>query len=91
MVPAAAFAGVAIAPTLIAGFTLVQKLVPTGALTEGLNWTITALGVGAAGGAWTAGLIADTVGGNTAFLVAVIAGGVAVAVAAYGRSRLRVG
>jgi MFS family permease len=91
MAPAAAFAGVAIAPTLIAGFTLVQKLVPTGALTEGLNWTITALGVGAAGGAWTAGLIADTAGGNTAFLVAVIAGGVAVAVAAYGRSRLRVG
>ncbi|MDQ3792475.1 MAG: hypothetical protein M3341_07520 [Actinomycetota bacterium] len=61
---------------------------PTGALTEGLNWTITALGVGAAAGAWTAGLIADTAGGRTAFLVAVVAGAVAVAVAACGRSRL---
>jgi MFS family permease len=91
MAPAAAFAGVAIAPTLIAGFTLVQKLVPTQALTEGLNWTITALGVGAAVGAWTAGLIADTAGSRTAFLVAVVAGGVAVAVAASGRGRLRVG
>jgi MFS family permease len=89
MAPAAALAGVAIAPTLIAGFTLVQKLVPSGALTEGLNWTITALGVGAAVGAWTAGLISDSAGGRTAFLVAVAAGGAAVIVAACGRSSLR--
>ena len=89
MAPAAALAGVAIAPTLIAGFTLVQKMVPSGALTEGLNWTITALGVGAAVGAWTAGLIADSAGGRTAFLVAVAAGGAAVIVAACGRSSLR--
>jgi MFS family permease len=89
MAPAAVLAGVAIAPTLIAGFTLVQKLVPSGALTEGLNWTITALGVGAAAGAWTAGLIADSVGGSIAFLVAVAAGGAAVIVAACGRGSLR--
>ena len=89
MAPAATFAGVAIAPTLIAGFTLVQKLVASGALTEGLNWTITALGVGAAVGAWMAGLIADSAGGETAFLVAVVAGGAAVIVAARGRGRLR--
>jgi predicted MFS family arabinose efflux permease len=82
-------AGLAIAPTLIAGFTLVQKLVPSGALTEGLNWTITALGMGAAVGAWTAGLIADSAGGSTAFLVAVVAGGAAVIAAWCGRSRLR--
>ncbi len=91
MAPAAALAGVAVAPTLIAGFTLVQRLVPAGALTEGLNWTITALGVGAAVGAWTAGLIADSVGGRSAFLAAVVAGGAAVVVAASGRSRLRAG
>ena len=84
MAPAAILAGVAIAPTLIAGFTLVQKLVPSEALTEGLNWTITALGVGA----WTAGLIADSAGGKIAFLVAVAAGSTAVIMAAWGRSRL---
>ena len=67
MAPAAVLAGVAIAPTLIAGFTLVQKLVSASALTEGLNWVITALGVGAALGVWTAGLIADSAGGSTAF------------------------
>jgi MFS family permease len=88
MAPASILAGVAIAPTLIAGFTLVQKLVPSGALTEGLNWTITALGVGAAVGAWTAGLIADSAGGRIAFLVAVLAGGTAVIMAACGRGRL---
>jgi MFS family permease len=88
MAPAAALAGVAIAPTLIAGFTLVQRLVASGELTEGLNWTITALGTGAAIGAWTAGLIADSAGGQAAFLVAVIAGGAAVMVATCGRGKL---
>ena len=88
MAPAATLAGVAIAPTLIAGFTLVQRLVASGELTEGLNWTITALGTGAAIGAWTAGLIADSVGGQAAFLVSVVAGGAAVVVAACGRDKL---
>jgi MFS family permease len=88
MAPAAALAGVAIAPTLIAGFTLVQRLVASGELTEGLNWTITALGTGAAIGAWTAGLIADSAGGQAAFLVAVIAGGAAVMAATCGRGKL---
>ena len=91
MAPAAALAGAAIAPTLIAGFVLVQRLVPPNALTEGLNWTITGLGVGAAAGAWTAGLIADAAGGSAAFLVASVAGGVGVLVAACGRDRLRPG
>jgi len=71
------------------GFTLVQKSVASGKLTERLNWTITALGLGAAVGAWAAGLIADSPGGGTAFLVAVVAGGAAVIVAACGRGKLR--
>jgi MFS family permease len=88
MAPAAALAGLAIAPTLIAGFTLVQRLVASEELTEGLNWTITALGTGAAIGAWTAGLIADSTGGQAAFLVSVVAGGAAIVVAACGRAKL---
>src|SRR5919107_3857102 len=90
MAPAAVLAGVAIAPTLIAGFTLAQRLVASGKLTEGLNWTITALGTGAAIGAWTAGLIADSAGGRAAFLVSVLAGGATVVVATYGRGKLLV-
>jgi MFS family permease len=89
MAPAAALAGVAIAPTLIASLTLVQKLVPSRALTEGLNWIHTARGVAAAVGAWTAGHIADSAGGRTAFLVAVAAGAAAVIVAVGGRRSLR--
>ena len=88
MAPVAALAGAAIAPTLIAGFVLVQRLVPSDALTEGLNWTITGLGVGAAVGEWSAGLIAAA-GGSAAILVTTAAGGVAVLVAARGRGRLR--
>ena len=89
MAPVAALAGAATAPTLIAGFVLVQRLVPSDALTEGLNWTITGLGVGAAVGAWSAGLIAAAAGGSAAILVTTAAGGVAVLVAARGRGRLR--
>jgi MFS family permease len=59
-----------------------------GALTEGLNWTTMALGVGAAVGAWMAGLIADSAGGRIAFLVSVVAGGTAVIMAVCGRGRL---
>ena len=88
MAPASILAGLAIAPTLIAGFTLVQKLVPSGALTEGLNWSITALGMGAAVGAWMSGLISDGAGGKIAFLVAIVAGGAAVIMAACGRGSL---
>ena len=91
LAPVPVLAGAAIAPTLIAGFVLVQSLVPSNALTEGLNWTITGLGVGAAVGAWAAGLIADAAGGNAAFLVTSAAGVVAVLVAASGRARLRPG
>jgi hypothetical protein len=65
-----------------------QKLVPSEVLTEGLNWTITALGVGAAVGAWTAGLIADSAGGRIAFLVAVVASWAAVIMVAWGRGSL---
>src|SRR3712207_7469747 len=52
--------------TLFRSLTLVQKLMPSGALTEGLNWIHTARGVAAAVGAWTAGHIADSAGGRTA-------------------------
>lgn len=90
MAPAAVVAGVAIAPTLIAGFGLAQKLAPPSALTEGLNWVSTAVTVGTAAGSWSAGLVADQAGGRTAFLVAVIAGGTAMLVALVWRNRLLV-
>lgn len=68
-------AGFAIAPTLIAGYSLVQAEVPAARLTEGLAWVSTALNAGVAAGAAAAGPIIDRAGASTAFWVPV-AGGV---------------
>jgi len=59
--------GLAIAPVLITGMSLVERLVPRRALTEGLTWSITALTVGVTAGAALAGLLVDAYGSNAAF------------------------
>jgi MFS family permease len=59
--------GLAIAPVLISGMSLVERLVPRRALTEGLTWSITALTVGVTAGAAIAGPLVDNYGSNTAF------------------------
>ena len=43
-------AGVGIAPTLISGFSLVERMVPEGTVTEGLTWATTGAGRGPVGG-----------------------------------------
>lgn len=63
-------AGFAIAPTLIAGFSMVQAVVPASRVTEGLAWASTAITVGAAAGAAFAGPIIDRIGGSDTYLVA---------------------
>ncbi len=69
-----ALAGLAIAPTLIAGFTAVQQRSPAERLTEALAWSSTALGIGVALGAAVSGQIIDRVDPSAAFLVAVVSG-----------------
>jgi MFS family permease len=63
-------AGFAIAPTLIAGFSMVQAVVPASRVTEGLAWASTAITVGAAAGAAGAGPIIDRIGGSDTYFVA---------------------
>jgi len=70
-------AGVAIAPTLIAGFAATERVVPADRLTEGLTWASTGVAIGIATGAAVAGRITDTAGAQTAYAVAVIGGGLA--------------
>jgi MFS family permease len=70
--------GLGVAPTLITAFGLVQQIVPTRALTEGLSWVSTGLNVGYGAGAALVGGIADRQGARTAFLL-VIGSGLAVA------------
>jgi len=67
-------AGFAIAPTLIAGFSMVQAAVPASRVTEGLAWVSTAITVGAAAGAASAGPIIDRIGGSDTYLVAFACG-----------------
>lgn len=72
---AIAFAvGTAIAPTLIAGFGLVEKVVPNEALTEGMSWLITGLSIGYGIAASVVGRIADTHSARTAFSVGIGSG-----------------
>lgn len=78
LVPLLFVAGVGIAPTLIAGLSLVEQLVPPSRLTEGLTWTTTGIIVGMSIASSFAGHLVDQVGAAFAFTVAVVSGAAAV-------------
>jgi MFS family permease len=61
--------GLAISPTLIAGNGLVQSLVATNRLTEGLTWLGTTLSIGVSLSAMIAGVAIDESGARGGFLV----------------------
>lgn len=88
MVPAALLAGLAISPTLIASFGLVEELVPVRSRTEGFTWLNSGLGAGVAGGSALAGALADGPGARGAFAVCLVGAVLALAVAAAGRATL---
>ena len=88
MAPAALLAGIAISPTLIVAFALVEDLVPVAARTEGFSWLNSGLGVGVAGGFAVSGVVADGAGARAAFLVALGGALAAGAVALLGRRTL---
>jgi UDP-GlcNAc:undecaprenyl-phosphate GlcNAc-1-phosphate transferase len=74
-------AGLAIAPTLIAGLTLTERTVHPSRLTEGMAIMHTGLVAGVAPGAALSGYVVDHSGASAAYLVC-IAAGVAAALAA---------
>ncbi|HVM26257.1 MAG TPA: MFS transporter [Mycobacteriales bacterium] len=88
MAPAALLAGVAISPTLIASFGLVERLVPVAARTEGFTWLNSGLGVGVAGGSALGGALADGPGARAAFLVCFAGAVLALGTALVGRRTL---
>ncbi|MEU3572364.1 MFS transporter [Kitasatospora sp. NPDC036755] len=67
--------GLAIAPTLISGYTLVETLVADGAKTEAFTWLTGAIGLGLAVGSMAAGRLIDGHGPSTGFLVPVAGAG----------------
>ena len=78
-------AGFAIAPTGVAGLSLVEKTVPQSRLTEGMTLVETAAVAGVAPGAALAGHIIDGHGPSAAYLVSLCAGLVAAAAALWAR------
>jgi MFS family permease len=81
-------AGFAISPALIAGFALLELLVPAGSRTEGLAWFSTGLGLGVALASSLTGQVVDASGGRAAYGVTVASGVVATLLALAGRRRL---
>lgn len=77
-----AIGGASVAPTLIAAFSLTERLVPTSQLTEGLTWTNSGLAIGFSLGISTAGIVVDSFGTSWGFTLAV--GGAAFATLAGG-------
>jgi predicted MFS family arabinose efflux permease len=82
LAPLLFIAGLGIAPSLISAFTLVERTVPTRAVTEGLTWLTTALVVGFSGSTWLAGQLVDGAGVGWAFAVGAVSAAVALVVVA---------
>jgi MFS family permease len=92
-IPALGFAlfvsGVAISPTFITAFGLIERLVPAAKLTEGITWVMTGIGIGMAVGSAASGWVIDEFGANNGFWVSVAAGAIALVTALLGNGRLR--
>jgi MFS family permease len=80
--------GVAISPTFITAFGLIERRVPASMLTEGVTWVMTGIGIGMALGAFVAGWVVDTFGAQNGFWVSVVASGAAVLTVALGQRTL---
>jgi MFS family permease len=65
--------GVAISPTFITAFGLIERRVPAAMLTEGITWVTTGIGIGMALGAFVAGWAVDNFGAQNGFWVSVAA------------------
>ncbi|WP_091546232.1 MFS transporter [Modestobacter sp. DSM 44400] len=89
LVPAAFLAGLAIAPLLVAGMSLVESRMDRATLNEGLAWTSTGLTLGVTAGATLAGAAVDAWGAQTAFAVPAAAAGLAGLLAVSGAGMLR--
>ena len=62
-------AGLAIAPVLVSGMSLVESRVPRSSLTEALTWVVTGLTLGVTAGSALSGAAVDAWGAETAFAV----------------------
>lgn len=82
--------GIAVSPTFITAFGLVERRVPASMLTEGVTWVMTGIGIGMAFGAFVAGWVVDNFGPENGFWVSVVSGIAAVLTVAIGQRSLSV-
>ena len=78
-------AGLGLAPSTIAGYSLISALAPAGAMTEAYSWQIVGYVAGSAGGAWLAGVVVEHQGVNAALACAPLAAALGLLVALVGR------
>lgn len=80
--------GIAVSPTFITAYGLVERRVPAAVLTEGVTWVGTGIGIGMALGAFLSGWVVDTFGARNGFWVSVAAACIALLVVSVGQSTL---
>ncbi|MEV4334331.1 MFS transporter [Streptomyces sp. NPDC049597] len=81
-------AGMATAPTMVTGMTVVQRLTPPGQANEGMTLAVTALLGGIAAGSASGGWVVEHLGPTTGYAVPVCAAAVALVVAGMTKARL---
>lgn len=81
--------GLTIAPTLIAGYSLLESQALPGRTTEAMSWLSTGISVGVAFGSTAAGFILDAYGARWGYAFAACCGVTAVLVCLAGLGRLR--
>jgi MFS family permease len=80
--------GVAISPTFITAFGLIERRVPEAMLTEGVTWVMTGIGIGMALGAFVAGWVVDNFGAQNGFWVSIVSGAIALVTVLAGQKTL---
>jgi MFS family permease len=81
--------GLAISPTFIAGFSLIEEQAPAERRTEGMAWLTSAISVGVAAGSAVAGHVIDAGGARSGYVLAAGCGAAASATCLLGLHRLR--
>ncbi len=81
--------GLTIAPTLIAGFSLLEAQAKPGRRTEAMSWLSSGIGVGLAAGSSVVGFLLDAHGPRVGYAFAAACGGAAAVTCLLGLRRLR--
>ena len=84
-------AGMAIAPTLIAGYAILEQQAPPHRTTEAMAWLGSTISVGVAVGSAVVGHLIDAAGARAGYAFAACCGTLAVTICLTGRRRLAVG